>query len=50
MFALEIGQPLHHLLAAAVAVPGVSCESLPAEALLALLALLFALRPLSNKR
>ena len=49
---------MHHLLAAAVAIcatpafaastPG-SCESIPAEALLAVFALLFALRPLSKR-
>ena len=52
---------MHHLLGAAVAVwslPSLastpaqngSCGSIPAEALLALFALLFALRPLSGKR
>ena len=56
----KIGHRMHHLLGAAVAVwslPALassaqngSCASIPAEALLALFALLFALRPLSGKR
>ena len=57
----QIGHRMHHLLGAAVAVWSLpvfassggssrSCESIPAEALLAVLALLFALRPLSGKR
>lgn len=51
---------MHHLLGATVAVWSLpvfassgeagSCGSIPAEALLALFALLFALRPLSSKR
>jgi hypothetical protein len=56
----SIGHRLHHLLAATVALMSLptfaapassgSCDSIPAEALLAVLALLFALRPLSGKR
>lgn len=49
---------MHHFLGAIVAIcaspafaapKSGSCESIPAEALLAVFALLFALRPLSNK-
>jgi hypothetical protein len=60
MPAFKIGHRMHHLLGAAVAVwslpalassqAGGSCESIPAEALLAVFALLFALRPISSKR
>lgn len=45
-----IGYSLHHLVLAAPATSSGSCGSIPAEALLAIVALLFALRPLNGKR